>query len=91
MPATGGTKVAGSTAAQNVVIRVLHGSDDAAPTMHNPPPGAAGNMAISDGTKWVVTTLAALAASLSTLMHFDDLLMETGDYLLTEADYFIVI
>lgn len=89
MPATGGTKTAGSTAAFDVTGS--HGSDFTAPTRHNPLPGAAGNMAISDGTNWVVVTLATLASYLSTELHFDDLLLETGDYLLTEASYFVVI
>jgi len=61
MPATGGTKNVGSSAAQSVTTRVLHGSDAAAPTMHTPSPvGQTGKVVASDGSVWTPTALSAL-------------------------------
>ena len=80
MPATGGTKIVGSAAAQSVATRALHASDAAAPTMHNPAPGALGNVPMSDGTKWVSTPIPAVAAALALAVIFE------GDVVTNEGE-----
>lgn len=63
MPGTFGTRKIGSTASTDATAPELHATDVAAgaPTIHNPSPvGEAGKMPMSDGTKWVATSLAAV-------------------------------
>lgn len=82
MGGTGGTKLTGSSAAQNVSTPSLHCSDSTAPTLHNPSPvGVSGSVPMSNGTIWVATALSALLALLvpAFVTYGDNIVVHNGE------------